>query len=62
VGSRTYLGREALLIGALTAFIAQTIVGLFLFNRTINGAAMITYMFLSAMVIAHVVVVKKSLR
>jgi hypothetical protein len=62
VGTRTYLGREALLIGALTAFIAQSIVGLFLFNRTINGAAMLTYMFLSAMVIAHLVTIKRSLR
>lgn len=62
VGSRRYLGREALLIGALTAFIAQTIVGLFLFNRTINGAAMITYMFLSAMVMAHLVSTRRSLR
>ena len=43
-GSRRYLGREALLIGALTAFICQTLIGLFLFNRSINGAAMLTYM------------------
>jgi len=62
VGSRRYLGREALLIGALSAFIAQTIIGLFLFNRTINGAAMLTYMFLSAMVMAHLVTTKRSLR
>jgi hypothetical protein len=62
VGSRRYLGREALLIGALTAFMAQTIIGLFLFNRTINGAAMITYIFLSAMVVAHLISVRSSLR
>ena len=62
VGSRTYLGKEALLIGALTAFIAQTIIGLFLFNRTINGAAMLTYMFLSAMVMAHLITTRRSLR
>jgi hypothetical protein len=59
VGSRRYLGREALLIGALTAFITQTLIGLFLFNRTINGSAMLTYMFLSAMVVAHVVSVRR---
>ena len=58
-GSRMYLGREALLIGALSAFIVQTLVGLFFFNRTINGAAMITYIFLSAMVLAHVVTVRR---
>lgn len=57
-GSRRYLGREALLIGALTAFICQTLIGLFLFNRTINGAAMLTYMLLSALVMAHAVNVK----
>jgi hypothetical protein len=62
VGSRRYLGREALLIGALTAFIAQTIIGLFLFNRSFNGSAMITYIFLSAMVVAHLVSVRPSLR
>jgi hypothetical protein len=62
VGSRRYLGKEALLIGALTAFIAQTIIGLFFFNRTINGAAMITYIFLSGMVIAHLVSIKPNLR
>ncbi|HII84975.1 MAG TPA: hypothetical protein HA271_09185 [Methanobacterium subterraneum] len=62
VGSRRYLGREALLIGALTAFIAQTIIGLFLFNRTLNGSAMLTYIFLSAMVVAHLVTIKPSLR
>ena len=38
-GSRNYIGREALLIGALTAFISQSIIGLFLFNRSFNGAA-----------------------
>ncbi|NYB51050.1 MAG: hypothetical protein HVN35_00550 [Methanobacteriaceae archaeon] len=62
VGSRRYLGREALLIGALTAFIAQSIIGIFLFNRTINGSAMLTYIFLSGMVIAHLVTIKPSLR
>ncbi|AEG17270.1 hypothetical protein [Methanobacterium paludis] len=58
-GSRRYLGREALLIGALTAFIAQSIVGLFLFNRTINGAAMVTYMVLSALVMAHIISIRR---
>ncbi len=57
-GSRRYLGREALLIGALAAFMTQTIIGLFLFTRTIDGAAMLTYIFLSALVMAHAVIVK----
>jgi len=57
-GSRRYLGREALLIGALTAFISQAIVGLFIFNRTINGFALVTFLFLSAMVMAHVVTLR----
>ncbi|MEN6329072.1 MAG: hypothetical protein ABFC91_02140 [Methanobacteriaceae archaeon] len=60
-GSRMYLGREALLIGALAAFIAQTTIGLFLFNRTFNGAAMITYIVLSALVVAHVVRIRRTM-
>lgn len=62
VGTRKYLGREALLIGALTAFISQTLIGLFLFNRTMNGAALLIYLLLSAMVMAHLVTTKRSLR
>ncbi|MDP3065805.1 MAG: hypothetical protein Q8N08_03620 [Methanobacteriaceae archaeon] len=58
-GSKMYLGREALLIGALSAFIVQTLIGLFLFNRTINGAAMLTYIVLSALVIAHMVTIRR---
>jgi hypothetical protein len=58
-GSRMYLGREALLIGALTAFISQSIIALFLFNRTFNGAAMIVYILLSALVMAHILSIKK---
>jgi hypothetical protein len=60
-GSRMYLGREALLIGALSAFLVQTIVGLFLFNRSFNGAAMVTYIVLSALVMAHVVRIRRTM-
>lgn len=60
-GSRMYLGKEALLIGALAAFITQAIVGIFLFNRTFNGAAMITFIVLSALVMAHTVSIKRTL-
>jgi hypothetical protein len=58
-GSRIYMGREALLIGALTAFIVQSIIGLFLFNRSINGSALLTYIVLSALVVAHIVSLKR---
>ncbi|MCD7782157.1 MAG: hypothetical protein LUG89_05635 [Methanosphaera sp.] len=58
-GSKRYLGREALLTGSLTAFIAQTILGFFVITRTINGSGMLSYIFLSAMVVAHVVTTKR---
>lgn len=58
-GSRRYLGREALLIGALTAFITQALIGLFLFNRTINGSAMLTFITLSALVMAHIAIIRR---
>lgn len=58
-GSRMYLGREAMLIGALTAFITQTIIGLFVFNRSFNGAAMLAYIVLSALVMAHAVTIRR---
>lgn len=58
-GSRRFLGREALLIGSLTAFIAQAVVGLFLMNRTVNGMALLTFIFLSALVVGHIIAIKK---
>lgn len=57
--NRKYLGREALLIGSLAAFISQAIVGLFIMNRSINGTALLTFIFLSAMVVGHIMVMKK---
>lgn len=60
-GSRTYLGREALLIGALSAFLAQSIVGLFIFNRSFNEAALLAYIILSALVMAHAVSIKRTI-
>jgi hypothetical protein len=59
-GNKTYLGREALLIGSIAAFASQAIYGLFLINREINGTALITFIFLSGMVIAHVLIVKRN--
>lgn len=60
-GSRTFLGREALLIGALAAFLSQSIVGLFIFNRSFNESALLAYIFLSALVMAHSVTLKRSI-
>ncbi|MDI9623654.1 MAG: hypothetical protein QFX38_02060 [Methanothermobacter sp.] len=58
-GSRRYLGREALLIGSLSAFLTQSIIGLFLFNRSFNSSALLTYIILSALVMAHSINVKR---
>ena len=58
-GDKTCFGREALLIGSLTAFIAQGTMGLFLMNRSINGTALLTFLLLSALVVGHVVLIKK---
>lgn len=59
-GNKTLLGREALLIGSLVAFVGQAWVGFFIINRDINGSALVTFLFLSAMVLGHILLVKKS--
>lgn len=59
MNNKQYLGKEVLLIGSLTAFSAQALIGLFIFNRTINGMALLTFIFLAAMVLAHVVSLKR---
>ena len=56
--NKKYLGREVLLMGALSAFIAQSLIGLFVFNRTINGMALLTLLFLGALILANVVTLK----
>jgi hypothetical protein len=58
-GTRKYLGREALLIGSLAAFMAQALVGLFIMNRSINGTALLTFMFLGTLIVSHILVLKK---
>lgn len=58
-GNRKYLGREALLIGALAAFLSQAIVGLFIMNRSINGTALLTFMFLGTFIVSHILIIKK---
>ena len=58
-GNKKYLGREALLTGSMAAFIAQTILGFFIITRIMNGAAMVAYIFLSALIMAHVVTTKR---
>ena len=57
--NRKYLGKEVLLIGSLTGFISQGIIGLFLFNRTVNGMALLTFMFLGSLVLAHTVTIRR---
>jgi hypothetical protein len=57
--NKKFLGKEVLLIGSLTAFIAQAVVGLFIFNRTINGTALLTFIFLASLVLAHAVSLKR---
>ncbi|WP_407424879.1 hypothetical protein [Methanobrevibacter sp.] len=56
--NKKYLGREVLLTGALAAFSAQALIGLFVFNRTINGMALLTFLFLGALILANVVTLK----
>ena len=59
-GNKSLLGREALLIGSLAAFASQAILGLFIINRAINGTALVTFIFLSGLVIAHILMPKNS--
>ncbi len=59
-GNKTLLGREALLIGSLAAFASQAILGLFIINRAINGTALVTFIFLSGLVVAHVILPKNT--
>jgi hypothetical protein len=59
MNNKKYLGKEVLLIGSLTAFTSQALIGLFVFNRTINGIALISFIFLAAMVLAHTISLKR---
>ena len=56
--NKKYLGREVLLTGALAAFIAQALIGMFAFNRSINGTALFTFMFIGALILANAVTLK----
>ena len=56
--NKKYLGREVLLTGALAAFSAQALIGMFVFNRTINGMALLTFIFLGTLILANVVTLK----
>ncbi len=56
--NKKYLGREVLLTGALAAFCAQSLIGLFVFNRTINGMALLTFIFVGMLILANVVTLK----
>ncbi len=61
-GNKQYLGREALLIGSLTAFLSQSIIGLFIFNRSINESALLGYLIISALVVAHIILPIKTFK
>ena len=56
--NKKYLGREVLLTGALAAFSAQALIGMFVFNRTINGMALLTFIFIGTLILANVVTLK----
>ena len=56
--NKKYLGREVLLTGALAAFCAQALIGLFVFNRSINGMALLTFLFIGTLILANVVTLK----
>ncbi|WP_406537126.1 hypothetical protein [Methanobrevibacter sp.] len=56
--NKKYLGREVLLTGALAAFCAQALIGLFVFNRSINGMALLTFIFVGALILANAVTLK----
>jgi hypothetical protein len=58
--NKKYLGKEVLLIGSLTAFTTQALIGLFIFNRTINGTALLTFIVLASLVWGNVVTLKRS--
>ncbi|AMK15682.1 hypothetical protein [Methanobrevibacter olleyae] len=57
--NRKYLGKEVLLIGSLAGFTSQAIIGLFLFNRTVNGMALLSFMFLGSLVLAHTITIRR---
>ena len=56
--SKKYLGKEVLLTGALAAFSSQALIGLFIFNRTINGTALLTFLFLGSLILANAITLK----
>ena len=56
--SKKYLGKEVLLIGALSAFCSQALIGLFIFNRTINGTALLTFIFIGCVILANAITLK----
>ncbi len=57
--TKKFLGKEVLLIGSLTAFISQALIGLFIFNRTINGTALVAFMFMAALILANAITLKR---
>ena len=58
-GDKSLLGREALLIGSITAFASQAWIGLFIITRFINGTSLVTFLFLGAMILGHLFIINK---
>lgn len=56
--NKKYLGKEVLLTGALAAFCSQALIGMFVFNRSINGMALLTFIFIGTLILANVVTLK----
>ncbi len=56
--NKKYLGREVLLTGALTAFCSQALIGMFVFNRSINGMALLTFLFIGTLILANAISLK----
>ena len=56
--NKKFLGKEVLLTGALSAFCTQALIGMFVFNRTINGMALLTFLFIGTLILANVVTLK----
>ncbi len=56
--NKKYLGKEVLLTGALAAFCAQSLIGLFVLHRSINCMALLSFMFLGGLILANMVTLK----
>ncbi|MGA2677425.1 MAG: hypothetical protein ACLQG5_08300 [Methanobacterium sp.] len=58
-GGKSLLGREALLIGSITAFASQAWIRFFIITRFINGTSLVTFLFLGAIILGHLFIINK---